>query len=717
MKKSFLCIATLLCGLTLFSQSPKMSPYTNNFISGYKMQKGKSLNKIYGIKTINQADYISAYIYLSPEAIIENLEAEGVIVDADFGRIISVKLPVSCLEKVAALNDVERIEMGTPVYTKMSNARLGANVDKVYSGEAPLSMPFRGKDVVIGIIDYGFQYDHITFFDAETRSDLRIKRVWNQNATGGTPPVGFSGGREYKTQEEILAAKYDDSMDDIGHGTHVAGIATGAFTGNVYRGVAPEADVVLVSYKMDDSSSSNVSISNGIKYIYDYATSVNKPCVVNMSLGMHLGPHDGTSTFDVVCDQMQGEGKLLIGSAGNEGADKVHVEKTLAEGDSLKTFVSFYEPSVRYGMIDIWGEADKTFTVRCVVFKKSTGEEIWSTGDLRATVKRTSSFDITSGAEGRIWVSRERNANNQKGNVVVTIQLSSLTSGNYFGIVTGGNEGSVHIWADDQYSYLASNNIAGWMAGNSSCSVGEIGGTGKRIISVGAWVTNTRYGQSKGQLASFSSRGPTADGRIKPEITAPGKVLASSVPNLPAVVQGMDEATNTSINGVKYYWAYMQGTSMSSPFVTGVLATWLQADKNLTPERVRDVLATTSIKDTHTGTVPNNLWGAGKIDAFNGLLEVIRQTPIEHTYTYPEKLLLYPTVTDGYCEVLCTQSDENMVMTVYNLNGQMVYRKNVGKVFAKETLTMDLSGLAEGVYMVKINGNTLSETKRILLQK
>jgi len=56
-------------------------------------------------------------------------------------------------------------------------------------------------------------------------------------------------------------------------------------------------------------------------------------------------------------------------------------------------------------------------------------------------------------------------------------------------------------------------------------------------------------------------------------------------------------------------------------------------------------------------------------------------------------------------------------MTVYNLNGQMVYRKNVGKIFAKETLTMDLSGLAEGVYMVKINGNTLSETKRILLQK
>ena len=120
MKKSFLCIATLLFALTLFSQSPKMSPYTNNFISSYKMQKGKSLNKIYGIKTINQADYISAYIYLSPEAIIENLEAEGVIVDADFGRIISVKLPVSCL-KVRRWTIMEHIEMELHLYKNVND--------------------------------------------------------------------------------------------------------------------------------------------------------------------------------------------------------------------------------------------------------------------------------------------------------------------------------------------------------------------------------------------------------------------------------------------------------------------------------------------------------------------------------------------------------------------------------------------------------------------
>lgn len=54
-----------------------------------------------------------------------------------------------------------------------------------------------------------------------------------------------------------------------------------------------------------------------MKYIYDYAESVRKPCVINMSLGSHIGPHDGTSTFDQVADNLQGPGKLFAGAAGN----------------------------------------------------------------------------------------------------------------------------------------------------------------------------------------------------------------------------------------------------------------------------------------------------------------------------------------------------------------------------------------------------------------
>jgi len=69
--------------------------------------------------------------------------------------------------------------------------------------------------------------------------------------------------------------------------------------------------------------------------------------------------------------------------------------------------------------------------------------------------------------------------------------------------------------------------------------VGEIGGTSNKIITVGAYVTKDQYVNLKGNLeksedslshlAEFSSRGPTADGRTKPEITAPGEELVSAV--------------------------------------------------------------------------------------------------------------------------------------------------------------------------------------------
>lgn len=718
MKKTVLSFVAVLVFCTAMAQSPKMSPYTNNFVSIEKAKVDIPLKKMYAIKSINNMEYVSAFIYLSEQADITNLKNLGVLVDAEYTDIVAVRVPVDKLNDVAALNDVKRIEIGFPVYKRMDKARPSAEVDKVQAGTSPLTMPFLGTGVVVGVVDHGFEYGHINFFDT-AKSDLRVKRVWNQNLSGGTPS-GFSGGKEYTTKEEILAAKYDDTTDAVGHGTHVTGIAAGAYKGNNYYGVASDADIVLVSYNLEDNTSDNVSISNGVKYIYNYAESVNKPCVVNMSLGMHVGPHDGTSTFDRVCDEMQGAGKLLVGSAGNEGEDKVHIKQTLTTSSPIKTFMGFYYSSTRYGMVDVWGEADSTYTVRCVIYNKSTEKEVWSTGDLRATVSKSSSFSITTGASGNVWVSREKNATNKKGNVLVTVNLNSLTSGNYVGIIVSGTGGEINMWADDNYSYLTNNSISSWTAGNATTSVGELGGTGKRIISVGAYQSRkpSIYYPVVGALTGFSSKGPTVDNRIKPDITAPGSLLISSLPSNDAAVSAMDKAAEATENGQKYYWGYMQGTSMSSPFVTGVLATWLQADKTLTPERVREVLATTSTSDSYTGSaLPNNSWGYGKINAYNGLLKIITQTSVEQTKLYPEKIFLYPTVTEGHCNVLFAQSDTNLKLTVYNVNGQIVYSKAIGDITAKETFELELSDLSEGVYVVKIAGNTNSETKRILIKK
>ena len=80
---------------------------------------------------------------------------------------------------------------------------------------------------------------------------------------------------------------------------HTAGIAAGGGYTTPYMGVAPESDIVLVGTNLYTKG-----ILDGIAFIIDYAKSVNKPCVINLSLGSKLGPKDGTSSEDIMIDKI-----------------------------------------------------------------------------------------------------------------------------------------------------------------------------------------------------------------------------------------------------------------------------------------------------------------------------------------------------------------------------------------------------------------------------
>ena len=203
-----------------------------------------------------------------------------------------------------------------------------------------------------------------------------------------------------------------------------------------------------------------------------------------------------------------------------------------------------------------------------------------------------------------------------------------MNSGYAIGITITATSGTVHIWADDYYSQLTGNGLSGWTDGDSKYTVGEIGGTGKNVISVGAYATRTgSYAREEGMIAEFSSLGPTADGRVKPDITAPGNQIISSYSSAQFYDSGICD--NTTVNGKKYYYGYMSGTSMATPFITGVLATWLQANPTLSPNDVRNIFKKTARQDNYTGTISengDNTWGFGKIDAWNGIKECIKMT-------------------------------------------------------------------------------------------
>ncbi|MBP7613648.1 MAG: S8 family peptidase [Paludibacter sp.] len=702
MKK--LVTISILLAFTILSiaQESKLSPFSRSFMDTHRqLTTDKELvHKNFAIKSIGQQEYVSAYLYLARNSTdISFLESYGVIIDNTFDSILTVKIPVEQLEALSLSEQVSYVEIGTPIAKKMSHARVAGKVDQVQAG-TDLSHPFLGTGVIVGIIDYGFQYNHINFYDEnDNYTTLRVKQVWDQRH-----------GKKYTTQTSIENAQYDDANDGTGHATHVTGIATGAYSKNTYYGIAKNSDIVMVSY-----GSSNVDLTDGIKYIYDYATSVNKPAVVNMSLGVHQGPHDGTSTFDITCDNMQGAGRLLVGSAGNEGNMKLYREELLNTNESSLKYVTFEKSYDKSSVIDIWGDNNQRYTVQ-IIISNDANEILYTSSLYNATV--SGSYYLTDSnygstyASGNIYIytAKSRNSTNAKGNILVYLNNFSLKSGYKLGIKYNAiTAGTIKAWGTEYELY--------WANGQTTSTMGEIGGTGKRIITAGAYTTFARYtGSYVNRIASFSSKGPTADGRIKPDITAPGDAIVSSIPDITSVTKYADGKTSETIGDKTYYWAYMSGTSMAAPFVTGVLATWLEANPQLTPEKVREVFSTTSMTDTYTGTCPNNTWGYGKIDAYEGLLKVIATTPIQNLETMPDAIMLYPNPNIGSFKLLFTESDENVLISVYAANGQQVMTRQIDHVNTQEDFSVDLGAITTGAYVVKVSGKKINETLRLLVR-
>ncbi|MGC3977721.1 MAG: S8/S53 family peptidase [Paludibacteraceae bacterium] len=317
---------------------------------------------------------------------------------------------------------------------------------------------------------------------------------------------------------------------------------------------------------------------------------------------------------------------------------------------------------------------------------------------------------------------------NNKPNAYVYADLTKLSSGYSVGVIITASDGStVHGWADDYYSYFDGNSVSGWVSGDSKYSMGEIGGTGKRIISVGAYTSSSSYtdinngtysmGETQNKLASFSSKGPTVDNRIKPEITAPGTVIVSSFSS--AVLNsdyGDYFVKKNTVNGVNYYYGAMQGTSMASPFATGVLALWLEAKNDLTPEQVRTVLQTSSIADSYTGTIPsggNTTWGNGKIDAWAGVKACLAlETSVRNIETIP--IMLYPNPCVDKISVLFSAHDSNVYASVYSLNGQQVLHQFIGNVNAAQQIVLDVNNLPQGIYLLHFNGNNQYKVSKIV---
>jgi len=139
-------------------------------------------------------------------------------------------------------------------------------------------------------------------------------------------------------------------------------------------------------------------------------------------------------------------------------------------------------------------------------------------------------------------------------------------------------------------------------AGNAGPASGTVGSPGcaRYVITVGA-ITDSD------QIASFSSRGPTADGRVKPDLVYPGVNIVAP------------QAAGTSMGRVvEPGYVSADGTSMATPHAAGVSALMLQANPELTAEQVKNQMVASAV---NLGALPN-AQGAGRGDAYRAYLAV-----------------------------------------------------------------------------------------------
>ena len=737
MKSVWLLILFITFSIVGYSQS-KMSTNTSLLLMSLKHDTlsenySKRIDKRFAVRMLGNERYVNAFIHLSDaDKAYPALEELGVKVNSKFTGVITASVPVNEIESIAALDYVTYIEVGTPVHGLMDNARVAIQADDVRQG-IDLPHPFLGTGVIVGVVDMGLEYGNPNFYNYD-KTELRVKRVWDQQNSTGTSPEGFHYGTEFTTEDDILNAEYD--TDSECHGTHVAGIAAGADTiDNGFYGIAGDADLAFVGYNGEFDGWDNISICDGIKYIFDYATSVNKPCVVNLSLGAWFGPRDGTSTFDKLTDSMQGEGRIVVAAASNEGDLPNHISKTFSSesNDSLSSFTKF--SIATEGFVEIWGERGMKYTIQLfsynIVDKKVRTYFDRIDASLEAGNEKIYSFTdrYKEGFEGEVSIVSEISPLNGKPHVTISQNFRLLIGGNYIGFtIRPITSGTVHAWVDDENGMTFTNlGINGYTSGDGKNSITEIG-SGKRIVTVGAYVTRNSYtdmkgknhnsGEIKGDIASFSSLGPTPDGRIKPEVTAPGSMVVSSISSYYDHLRSETILYKKEWNGRECYYAAKQGTSMATPCVAGTVATWLQANNNLTPEDVKSILKKTSIQDSFTGRLPeegSNTWGYGKLNAWEGVKECLKMNPegIESETVKP--VIILSNDSNGF-NLLFTQPSDHTKISVFDINGRQIYDRQINGVGSGEEIPIRLEGVSSGLYIVKVISGYYSFVSKVILK-
>ena len=260
------------------------------------------------------------------------------------------------------------------------------------------------------------------------------------------------------------------------------------------------------------------------------------------------------------------------------------------------------------------------------------------------------------------------------------------------------------------------------LGGNPRSTMGELGGTARSIISVGGYTTKNSFVNNLGEMFSTqdvigaqyfrSSQGPTLDGRIKPDISAPANLIAAAENSF---FEDFDKALGVGkiSKGSTTDWEFSirRGTSAAAPLVAGIIALMLEADPDLTPENAKDLLATSAKQDNFTGTVPNQIWGYGKVDAA-GAMSTLDQPTSTYARVALQQVKIFPNPNRGTF-TLESEVIGPAEIKIFDSSGRAFYEKNVH--MGLNPLNIDLPNPVNGVYFLHLKQQDQTIQRKLIV--
>lgn len=513
---------------------------------------------------------------------VDNLGGKYLNLGYNFGI---VTIPVDKIIDLALVPTIQYIEFPKNLYTTDFESNRASCITQISKVNG-----LNGKGTIVGFLDTGIDYTHPAFINAD--GTTRIEYIYDLSL----------GGAVYSKAQinEALNTEnpYDivPSRDDVGHGTHVAGIAcAGGNISSKYYGVAPESSIIMVKVARGLFTLST-EIMKGIKFLIDKSKELNMPLAINISLSTNDGAHNGSSLLEQYISTVSTlERVTIVIAAGNEGEAAHHVGGNLegineiffnVSSDESTVVLNLYKsllPSVSIELISPSGGSTGEIAVK-------EGFQEGAIGNSRYSIYLTGPkpFDV-SGEIGIII----RGINEYITPGQWKISLRKLN--NY--------DGTFDMWLPISEGLNINTKFVNPVVYNTL----GIPATVRNVISVGS------YNYLVDTISPFTGRGQIYEGQyIKPDIVAPGEGIYSAIPN-----RSFDKKT---------------GTSMATPQVTGSAALMMQwgivnrNDPYLYGERLKYFLMLGSKKGRRDISYPDPSWGYGELclrDSFNILSQTL----------------------------------------------------------------------------------------------